>query len=446
MRHAWKAAAVAMTAVGIASADDAITLQEKATPGVQRHHRVTLTVNGKMSTEKGEQPLVGQAALQYPERVIEVDADGVPKKVLRYYAGARAKFMVAGEDVEHSLRPEVRMVVGERGESGCSMWSTGGPFTSDELEVVEDLLDVTRLPGLLPNKSVKPTEGWNVNPKVAQALCNLDSLVGAEITGTYKELKEGKAIVEIKGNAHGMQQGGEAKIKIEATLVYHVADAMIESLDWTQTDARAASPVAPAGNYKVRIEVKRDKSESPNLTDAAIANLDLTSKPESKLLLLEGPNKQYKFLHERDWHVTAARNNVVVMRCVRNNEFLGQLSIAVLNDRAPGVSLGTDDFIKIVENTNHMKMDPVEKIEDMKNPAGVALKRIATTGEAPSGQLKLAHRHYLATGTNGSQILFSFLCDPANVKKLDGADEGIVNTLEVMATQAATKPPQTTGR
>ena len=169
MRHGWLSAATALMSVGMAAADDAITLQEKATPGMQRHHRVTLTVNGKMSTEKGEQPLAGQAALQYPERVIEVDADGVPKKCFATTLALR-KFMVAGEDVEHSLRPEVRMVVGECGESGCSMWSTGGPFTSDELEVVEDLLDVTRLPGLLPNKSVKPTEGWNINPKVAQAL------------------------------------------------------------------------------------------------------------------------------------------------------------------------------------------------------------------------------------------------------------------------------------
>jgi hypothetical protein len=443
MRHGWTAAATAAMLVGIASADDTITMQEKATPGMQRHHKVTLAVNGKMSTEKGDQPLSGQAVLQYPERVVEVDADGVPKKVLRYYAGARAKFMVAGEDVEHSLRPEVRMVVGEREDSGCTVWSMGGPLTADELEVVEDLLDVTRIPGLLPNKAVKPTDGWNINPKVAQALCNLDSLVGAELTGTYKELKDGKATVEIKGNAHGMQQGGEAKIKVEATLVYNVADSMIEALDWTQTDSRAASPVAPAGNYKVRIEVKRDKSESPNLSDSAVANLDLASKAEAKLLLLEGPNKRYKFLHDRDWHVTASRNNVVVMRCVRKNEFLGQLSIALLNDRAPGVSLGTDDFIKIVENTNHMKMDPVEKIEDMKNPAGIAVKRIATTGEAPSGQLKLAHRHYLATAANGSQILFSFLCDPANVKKIEGADEGMVNSLEVTPTQAATKESPT---
>jgi hypothetical protein len=445
MRHAWTAAAM-MVVAGIAAADETVTLQEKATPGVQRHVRVTLAVNGKMTTEKGDQPLAGQAVLQYPERVLEVDADGAPKKVIRYYGGARAKFMVAGEDIEHSLRQEVRMVVGERGESGCKLWSTGGPFTSDELEVVEDLLDVTRIPGLLPNKAVKLTEGWHIDKQVAQALCNLESVIGAELTGVYKDLKDGKAIVEIKGDAHGMQHGGEAKIKVQATLVYHVADAMVESLDWTQTDARAASPVAPAGGYKVRIEVKRDKSESPNLSDAAIAGLDLAGKAESKTLLFEGPNKRYRFLHPRDWHVTAARNNVVVMRCVRNNEFLGQLSIALLNDRAPGVSLGLQEFVKIVEGTSQMKVDPVEKVDELQSPSGVAIKRIVTTGQAPSGQLKLAHRHYLATGANGAQILFSFLCDPASVPKLQAADEGIVNSLEVLPTQAATRPPGTSGR
>jgi len=435
-----------MMVAGAATADDAVMLQEKSAPGMQRHHRVTLAVNGKMTTEKGEQPLAGQAVLQYPERVVEVDADGMPKRVLRYYGGARAKFMVAGEDIEHSLRQEVRMMIGERTDAGCRLWSSGGPLTSDELEVVEDLLDTTRIAGLLPNKAVKETEGWHIDKKVAQALCNLDSLVGAELTGSLKEVKDGKAIVEIKGDAHGMQQGGEAKIKVEATLVYNIADAMIEGLDWQQTDARAASPVAPAGNYKVRIEVKRDKSESPSLSDSAIAAIDVAGKPESKLLVLEGPNKRYKFLHERDWHVTAARNNVVVMRCVRKNEFLGQLSIALLNDRAPGVSIGVDDFIKIVEGTNHMKMDPVEKVDDTKNPAGVTLKRIVTTGEAPSGQIKLAHRHYLATGPGGTQVLFSFLCDPNNVAKLGGADESMVQTLEVPTAQAATKDPRTSGR
>ena len=119
MIHGWLTAAAAMLAVGVTAADDAITMQEKATPGMQRHHRVTLTVSGKMATEKGEQPLAGQAALQYPERVIEVDADGVPKKVLRYYAGARAKIKrsdfgmkaalgMIGDDVELVIEIEGR--------------------------------------------------------------------------------------------------------------------------------------------------------------------------------------------------------------------------------------------------------------------------------------------------------------------------------------------------
>lgn len=441
------ATAAAAILVGVASAQDSVLLQEKAVAGQQRHYKITLGVNGKMTTEKGDQPLSGQAALQYPERVIEVDADGVPKKTLRWYAGARAKFKVGADDVENSLRKSVRMVVAERSGEGMSLWSTGGAFTADELEVVEDLLDVTRIPGLLPNKEVKATEGWNVPPKVAQALCNLESLIGAELTGTVKEIKDGKCVVSIKGDAHGMQHGGEAKIKVEATLVFNVADAMVESLDWTQTDTRAASPVAPAGTYKVRIEVQRDKSESPNLSEAAVAEIAAAAaKPESKMLLLEGPDGKYRFLHDRNWHVTAMRNNVVVMRCVKNNEFLGQLSIAVLNDKAPGNNVGLQDFIQLVETTNSMKMDPVEKIDELKNASGVNLKKIETTGTAPSGQVKLSHRHYLATGANGAQVLFSFLCDPGNVKKLGETDVNIVGSLEVPPAQTAAKEPETTKR
>ena len=441
------ATAAAWMCTAAMAADDTVMLQEKSAPGQQRHHRITLAVNGKMTTEKGEQPLTGQAALQYPERILEVDADGVPKKVVRYYAGARAKFNVAGEDVEHSIRPEVRMAVAERADVGCSVWSVGGPFTADELEVVEDLLDVTRIPGLLPNKNVKVGDGWNVDAKVGQALCNLETLItGSQLAATVKEIKDGKVVVKVKGEAHGMQQGGEAKIKVEASLVYSVADSMVVGLDWTQTDSRAASPVAPAGNYKVRIEVKRDKSESPNLSDTALANVDVVAKPELKMLLLEGPEKQYRFLHERNWHVTALRKNVLVMRCVKNNEFLGQLSIVSLNDKAPGNTVGLEDFHKLVENASHLKVDPVETIEELKNTSGVALKKIVTTGASQNGQSKLAHRHYLATGANGSQLLFSFLCDVGNAKKLGTSDESIVNTLEVPPVQAAVKEPAGSGR
>jgi hypothetical protein len=442
-----KIAAIAGLTLGLAgaSAEDRM-LEEKLKPGEQIHHRIDLAVSGKMTTDKGEQPLSGRAALQFPQRVLEIGKDGLPSKVLRYYGGARAKFNIAGEEVERTLRPESRMMVGERGAGPVTLWALAGPITADERELVEDVMDATRIAGLLPKGPVKVGDQWNVDAEVAKGLCNLEVVAGLDISAKVATLTDDKATIKIDGKTEGSQQGGHVKMTIDATLTYDVKAGIVEKLEWTESDVRASSPIAPAGTYHVKLVVTRDRSIAPNLTDQAVEGVDLAPKPDSKLIVFEAPNSTYKFVHDRHWFVTAVRNNIVVMRCVKNNEFLGQMSIALLNDKAPGNRVRAEDFEKVVEQTTSAEIDEIERTDDVKTASGVELMKLTAKGSTSSGKVKLVHRHYLATTKEGKQMMFSFLLEPHNEKKFGDADERIVASLEVPTTKAAAAPTENKSR
>jgi hypothetical protein len=329
------------------------------------------------------------------------------------------------------------MMVGEHGPKSFTLWALAGPITADERELVEDILDTTRIPGLLPKNPVRTGDGWTVDKDVVRGLCNMETLSLGELIAKLETVKDDKATISFKGEVEGFQQGGHAKLKIQAEATFNTKTAFVEKLVWNEQDTRASSPIAPTGTYQVKIEIVRDRSQAPNLTDQAVEGVDLNPKDDSLLIAFEAPKGQYRFLHDRSWYVTAIRNNIVVMRRIKEGEFLGQLSLALLNDKAPGTRYKPDDFQRIVEQTNSVEIEEVERTDNLKSESGVGLQRIVAKGTAGGGKVKLVHRHYLATSSAGLQLMMSFLMEPQNTAKFGNADEQIVASLQMPPVQSA---------
>jgi len=443
-------AAALLLAAAPAGAQDAkgaetYTLAEKLKPGMQIHHKLELKVTGKHvlptpAKENNEQSLDANAVLQYPERIVAVDAEGMATKVMRHYGGARARFRAGTNDEERSLRESIRTMVGERTATGVVLWSPGGPLGGDERELVEDVLDCTRIPGLLPKNAVKVGDKWKIEPHIAQALCVFEALISAELEAKLDEVKQGKAVIKIAGMAHGMSMGAEAKIRVEAVMAYDIAGAMVERLIWAQSDSRAASPIAPQGVYQATITVDRDRSESPKLTDAAVAGIKLDPLPEDKMLVFEGPKAQYRLFLNRGWHVTSVQPNVSVLRLMQGTELIGQLSIAEVTESFKAQQVTQEEFRRVVETTNGVQLVDAQMIEGTTNTGLKFLKLAAGAGTEKN---PLKHRHYLATMSNGKQMLFSYIFEPATEAKLGDDDLKIVSSLEIPPARAADKSGST---
>lgn len=425
----WIAAALFLGAD--AKKDENIySLTEKIAVGDQIEYNVHLAIRGKIRSGEKEENLAGQAKLVYPEKVLEVAPDGMPGKVVRVYNDARAKFVVGHAEDSRQLRGQVRFMVGDRKDLGYTLWSPSGPLSGDERELVEDVMDAGRLTGLLSADPVQIGATWKPDPSIIKSLCDIDEVTECTVQSKLDVVEHGKAIVKVTGSVSGLAFGAEVKSKIDATLTVDADTGMLEDADWTQTDTRGPGAISPAGEFEVKIAVHRKRTRSEALSDTALKEVSLNAGPGSTLISFEEPQGRYRFYYPREWHVTAVRPDLVILRKLGGEQFVAQLNVTVVNDRKAGTEMNTDEFESLIEKASGFQIEEIIRSAKVPNEQNLEVQMISAVGS--NGKTKLAQRHFLATATNGRQLAFSFVMEPANEERLGTDDLSLVSSVEFL--------------
>lgn len=432
-------------AVAEAPVDDGsptYVLKEDVSVGSQTTTRLHLVIEGKVHTADNDIPLAGQALLEYPEKVLKLGEDGLPSKVARYYNDARAKFVLGNTGEARQLRPDLRLVVGDYDEhSSLVLWSPAGPFLSDEVELVQEVLDTTKIAGILPSKAVKLNEKWQPGEATVKAMCDLDHFISSDIECTLALVWDDLATIKIAGKAQGLSIGTEVTVKVDADAQYDMKRGVITRLTWTQSDARTPGPVSPAGSYVAKITVDRSRQESPRLSDDVLSKVDVEAKANSLALLFRDPSGRFNFTHDRNWHITGLRDDLVVFRKIQGSDFAVQLNVTPMQDRPAGTQMTVDDFKKMIGQTEGWQITDFGPVSEVPATGNFNIRRVTASGD--SAELKMMQRHYLVTSPNGRQMVFSFLMDPKFEEKIGQEDVSLVNTVHFTEGTAKKSSDQT---
>jgi hypothetical protein len=437
-------ALLCVTAIGGAFQADSpaatVQLREGIQIGTQVQTRMHLVIRGTIrSTGDKQENLRGQALLEYGERVLEMHPQGSAQRIVRYYQDARAKFVVGETEDGRQIRPAVRLLVGQREEQSLSLWSPAGPLTSDERELVEEVLDTTRLPLLLPGDAVRSGSTWKPEFDVLQSVLDLEHIAESNVAAKLAALDAAKATIVVTGTALGLSFGAEVKAKVNATLTYDRTAGLLEEVVWEQHDSRGPSPVSPPGEYEVKIAVTRKRTTTPQLSDRSLAGMDLKPNPASRLLVFEAPDRKYRFYFDRHWHLTTLQPELAVFRRMISSELIGQLNVTVLPDRKPGTRMSAAEFQKAVEDSGGWRIDQILRTDDLPTDGSFHLQMLSATGQ--QGELKLTQRHFLATSPLGRQVIFTFVAEAGNDEKLGNNDLTLVSTVEFPSQTAGVESP-----
>ena len=412
----------------VAAADEAITLRENVAVGREVRTDLHLVLRGRIKQDDREETVAGQAKLVYPEKTVAVGDDGLAAHVIRFYEDARAKFVLGNAEDSRQLRPDVRLAIGKTVDNSLSIWSPSGPFDSDELELIEDVLDTTRLPGLLPAEAVKVGDKWTPTEEVQRRLCDYDRFITSTIECSLESADQTTATIKVSGKVQGLIFGSDIKSNVEGTLTFDRAAGMITEVNWKQIDARQLSPVSPAGAYEATIVVKRSASQSSQLTDGMVGRIDLEGSPESNLLIYEDPSHRYRFVYDRQWHLTLQERDRAIMRRLNGVEMICQLNITVLGENANIAEIKADDLQQMMLAADDIKIEEIIKSEAVPTDGDFNLRLVTARGN--KGKLAVTQRHFIARNPGGRQILLSFLTEPTLEEKIGEADIALVQSLE----------------
>jgi hypothetical protein len=423
----------------VVAEEEAVKLVESVHVGSQVKTKLHLVLRGTIQVDKKEMNVAGQALLVYPERVLAVDADGLAGEVARFYEDARAKFVLGQTEDPRQIRSDMRLALGRSTDVGLELWSPSGPFTSDEMELVQDILDTTQLPAFLPKKEVKKGDKWEPAQKPQARVCDLEEFVTSTIECTLKELTEEEATIGVSGKIHGLAFGSEVKSNIEATITFDREENLITKVEWKQIDSRAPSPVSPAGAYEATIKIERVAGQSPQLADGVIGNLDAKPGDAELLLSFEDPKKRFRFLHDRKWHVTLMENDRAILRRLIGRDMVSQLNVSVIAENKNIADLTAEQLQAMIIQAGDIKIDEVVRSEDLQTDGPFQVRVVRAKGS--KGNVQLVQRHYVARDSSGRQLLFSFLTEPDHEAELGDNDLAVVQTLDFAGKTASKETP-----
>ncbi len=411
-------------------------LAEPVQAGDCFHVTLDMKLTGEIRVRKGNEPiklkLSATGAHEFPERVLAV-ADGLAQKTARVYETAKAVITVDGRASERTLRPERRLVVAQRTKDGLLVYSAGGAFTQDELELAHDHFDTLAAAGLLPGKGVAVGDAWKVPNGVAQALCNYEGLTDQTLTGKLDGVKDDIALFTVNGASNGIDEGAMVKMTVTATGKFDLKTKRLTWLEWKQTDDREQGPVSPASGVEATTTMVRRPIDRPeSLSDVALVSVPADAPP-NPLVQLEcrDAKGRFSFLYNRDWQITSQTDEHVILRLMDKGDFVAQATVTPWTAAEKGQHLTPEAFRDAMNQTPGWAAEKELQAGEAPADEGRYIYRISALGKMDD--VEVLQNFYLAAAPSGEQVVVAVTLTPKQAEKLGARDLALIGGIELPA-------------
>jgi hypothetical protein len=305
-----------LTLAGLGAAEEEATarLEEKFTAGTVYHVRTRVELSGTLTAPAGKDKAAksirvdGTSAIDYDERVLDVNSKGEVGKTVRLYHKLDFRRTLAGQPQELVLRPAVRrQVVLRRGHTEVP-FSPDGPLTWGEIDAVRTDVFTPALAGLLSSRAVKVGDRWSASTTAVQELTDLEKVEDGKlecrldrfVTAGRKRL----ARVTFSGVVKGVGEDGPVQHRLHGH--FHVdRDAnFLADLTLTGVTTMVDSDGKEVGRIEGRFALMREPSgKSGELTAESLRGIKLEPDAENTQLLYDNREMGVRFLHSRRWRI-----------------------------------------------------------------------------------------------------------------------------------------------
>jgi hypothetical protein len=436
-RQGFMAAAVLLIAASATPCQNYL-LTETVQAGDCFHVSLDMKLAGDIHVRKGDTStnlkVTATGSHEYPERVLSI-ADGLAQKTARLYETAKAIVTISGEASERTLRPERRLVVAQRDKEQLLVYSTGGAFTQEELELAHDHFDTLALSGLLPGKAVAVGDTWKITNAVAEAVCNFEGVTEQTLTGKLESVKDDIADFSISGTSNGIDQGAMVKMVVKAAGKFDLKSKRLTALEWKQNDEREQGPVSPASTVEATTTVVRKVIDQPvSLTDVALVSVPAEAPPAALVGLdCHDAKGRFSFLYNREWQITSQTNDHVILRLMDNGDFVAQATVTPWTPAEKGMHLTPEAFREAMDNTPGWSPEKELQAGEAPAPEGRWIYRISMVGKMDD--VAVLQNFYLVAAPGGEQVIVAVTLTPKEAEKLGARDLALVGGIELPAAE-----------
>ena len=421
-------------AAPVASAAEKLELAESATEARTFKITIRMDLDGQVQaavadTKAVAMKLTGNAQLSYHERrLASLGRDAADFRGLRTYDQAEFHSQVADRVSETKLRPSFRQIVAEGQTDGVRLYSSFGPLTYEELELLRPPVDSLTALALLPADRVEVGEKWESPMWALQFLTGVEAVEKGELKCTLESAENEVAKVAFTGEVKGGILGAGSEIKVAGHYLYDLKQHYLTHIELSQTETRSVGAVTPGLKVTAKAVLERVPSEHPALNDLSVEAVPREPKPESLLLAMEASDWGIKLYHDRLWHLFHQGTTVAVLRLMDKGSLVAQCNVSPIGSAPAGKHIGEKQFQDDVQKAIGAEFQKIEKAEIIPTEDKRFVYRVIASGEANQKTSKGVNKipvnwiYYLIADADGRQMVLVFTVENTLVEKFQNRD------------------------
>jgi hypothetical protein len=305
--------------------EDRLRLKEVFPVGYQYHVscRVELAGSLLLPLEKKDPSarslgVTGTSAIEYDERVLQLEGDAGVKKTSRLYRRIDFQRKVGDRLQESTIRPSVRRLVILRRKNIEVPFSPDGPLTWGEIDLVRTDVFTPALAALLPPGEVGAGSRWTAGREAILELTDMEKIdAGSVVCKLEQTTNVGKrryARIGFGGTVSGANEDGPNRQTLEGYCFFDLESHHLSYLYLKGTNYLLDKDKKEQGKVVGHFTLTRQLRHScKELSDEAWRGIGLEPDARNTLLLYDNPDLGIRFMHPRRWHVAGVKARQVAL-------------------------------------------------------------------------------------------------------------------------------------
>jgi len=264
--------------------------------------------------------------IDYVERVLELDGDGLPNRLLRVYDKVEFRRKIGEERMETTVREAARRMVVLREKNLEVPFSPDGPLLRSEIEVVRVDVFTPALAGLLPADAVKPGDTWKAAESAVRELTDIqpeDGSLACKFVEVTTFVGRKVAHVSVRGHVRGVNEDGPTRHEIDGHFFFDLQSQHLCYLSIKGRQLLLDKDGKEIGASEGTLTMTRQaRLRHDKLGDDVCGRLQLTPDADNTLLLFEDDDIGVRFVYPRRWRFAGLQNRQVMLEADGGNGIL----------------------------------------------------------------------------------------------------------------------------
>ena len=390
--------------------------------------RMTIEVEGNAEVPKNavttdvtrKLPVKADSVIDYEERLFR-DGKHVAQAARRYYYEATTQGQVHKKDRKSDLRNEARRAIVQLSQSRVVLAAEQTQLTDQELQLLHTPVNSLAMDRLLPGKSVKIGDRWEIDDEVIASLLDMDAIQKSSLSVSLASFDDAEAKMQLSGSIVASVDGVPTSINLHGKMTFDRRQRAVSWLALGIREVRGVGKAEPGFEVAAQVRIIRQSLPKPH----AVKNtepIDFASPLTDDRLLIDVRSEAggFSVFCDRRWRVMSANDRFTMMRMIDNDKIVAQCDVRSMPTLKEGHQVTLEAFQADIQRTLGDRFGEFLEAEEKVTSTQLRLLRVVAQGSVEKIPVQWIYTHF--SDDSGRRCAAIFTLADQQVEAFAGGD------------------------